>query len=109
MFEFSTVSSAGHKKCVMLFRAYVSRKAAGKGRAILEGVGLLPEVIEMCYVDNPQQEEEAVQSGLLTWRNGGGDEPTWAVLLEAMKYAEIGVQHVKSLEEELLKGALLGT
>ena len=90
----------------MLFRTYVSRKAAGKGRAILEGVGLLPEVIQMCYVDHPHQEEEAVQSGLLTWRNGGGDEPTWAVLLEAMKYAEIGVQHVTSLKEELLKGAL---
>ena len=84
----------------------MSRKAAGKGRAILEGVGLLPEVIQMCYVDHPQQEEEAVQSGLLIWRNGGGDEPTWAVLLEAMKYAEIGVQHVTSLKEELLKGAL---
>ena len=93
----------------MLFRTFVSRKATGKGRAILEGVGLLPEVIDMCYVDHPQQEEEAVQSGLLTWRNGGGDEPTWAILLEAMKYAEYEVQHVTSLEEELLKGALLGT
>lgn len=84
---------------------YVSRKAAGKGRAILEGVGLLPEAIDMHYVDHPLQEEEAVQPGLLTWRNGGGDTPTWEVLLEAMQYAEMGVQHVEALKEELLKGA----
>ena len=32
---------------------------------------------------------------------------TWAVLLEAMDYAEIGVQHISALEEEVLKGTVL--
>ena len=91
----------------MLFRTHVSRQAAKKGRAVLEGVGLLPEVIEMCYQDHPHSEEEAVQSGLIIWQKGGGDTPTWAVLMDAMKYAQIGIQHLKALEEELLKGTLL--
>ena len=92
----------------MLFRSHVSRQAAGKGRAVLEGVGLLSEVIDMCYVDHPHSEEEAVQAGLIIWRNGGGDRPTWRVLMDAIVYAQIGTQHLSALEEELLKGALLG-
>ena len=85
----------------------MSRNAAGKGRAVLEGVGLSPEAIEMCYTNWPRNEEEAVQSGLLRWRAGEGASPTWAVLLEAMDYAEIGVQHISALEEEVLKGTVL--
>ena len=99
---------AGHKRCNMLFRSHVSRQAAGKGRAVLEGVGLLSEVIDMCYVDHPHSEEEAVQAGLIIWRNGGGDRPTWRVLMDAIVYAQIGTQHMRALEEELLRGALLG-
>ena len=91
----------------MLFRSFVSRQAAGKGRAVLEGVGLLSEVIDMCYVDHPHSEEEAVQAGLIKWRNGGGDQPTWRVLMDAIVYAQIGSQHLRTLEEELLKGAVL--
>ena len=84
----------------------MSRNAAGKGRAVLEGVGLSSETIKMCYVNFPHDEEEAVQSGLNRWRNGEGASPTWAVLLEAMDYAEIGVQHITALEEEVLKGTV---
>ena len=90
----------------MLFRTFVSKCAAGKGRAILEGVGLPAEVRDMCYTNHPLDEEEAVQSGLIRWRDRSGNSPTWTVLLESMKYAEIGVQHITKLKEELLKGAV---
>ena len=80
----------------MLFRRCVSQNAAGKDRAVLEGVGLSSEVIEMCYRD--YKEEEAVQSGLNRWRGGNGTSPTWAVLLDAMDYAELSVQHISVLK-----------
>ena len=82
----------------------MSRTAAGNGRAVLEGVGLTYEMIEMCYKNSPQNEEEAIQSGLMKWRNGSGDSTTWAVLIEAMKYARIGTQHVEAMKKELLEG-----
>ena len=88
----------------MLFRKYVSRTAAGSGRAVLEGVGLSHEAIQMCYKNSQQNEEEAIQSGLMKWRDGSGDSPTWAVLIEAMEYAEIGLQHIKKMKEILLEG-----
>ena len=50
-------SSVGHKQCAMLFRRYVSRTAAGSGRAVLEGVGLSHEAIQMCYSKSFQNEE----------------------------------------------------
>ena len=98
------LSVVGHKKCVMLFRRYVSRTAAGSGRAVLEGVGLTPATIEMCYKNWPQNEEEAIQSGLMKWRDGSGDSTTWAVLIEAMEYAQIGTEHIEAMKKELLKG-----
>ena len=82
----------------------MSRTAAGSGRAVLEGVGLSHEAIQMCYSKSFQNEEEAIQSGLMKWRDGSGDSPTWAVLIEAMEYAEIGLQHIKGIKEKLLKG-----
>ena len=82
----------------------MSRTAAGSGRAVLEGVGLTHEMIKMCYMDSPQTEEEAIQSGLMKWRNGSGDSTTWAVLIEAMDYAQIGTQHIEAMKKELLKG-----
>ena len=88
----------------MVFRRYVSRTAAGSGRAVLEGVGLTHEMIEMCYKNSPQNEEEAIQSGLMKWRNGSGYNRTWAVLMEAMDYAQIGTQHIEAMKKELLKG-----
>ena len=82
----------------------MSQTAAGNGRAVLEGVGLTYETIEMCYKNSPQNEEEVIQSGLLKWRNGSGDSTTWAVLIEAMDYAQIGTQHIEAMKKELLKG-----
>ena len=82
----------------------MSRTAAASGRAVLEGVGLTPETIQRCYTDWPHNEEEAIQSGLMKWRNGSGESTTWTVLIEAMKYAEIGTQHIEAMKKELLKG-----
>ena len=90
----------------MLFRIHVSKVAARKGRAILEGVGLPTEVRETCYANHPSDVEEAVQSGLIKWRNGGGSSPTWTVLLNAMEYAEIGVQNIRKLKKEIIKGTV---
>ena len=90
----------------MLFRTYVSENAAVKGRAILEGLGLPAKVRDMCFANHPLNVEEAVQSGLIKWRDGGGSSPTWTKLLNAMEYAKIGMQHVSELKDELLKGAV---
>ena len=81
---------------------YVSRKSAGKGRAVLEGLGLTSETIAACYNRHPLDEEEVVQYGLNKWAEGHhGYSPTWKVLIEAMAYAGIGQQHCKRLKEEL--------
>ena len=94
--------SAAYEGCFILFRKYVSRKAPGKGRALLEGIGLAPETIKACYSSNPLDEEAAVQDGLHKWAEGHhGYHPTWRVLLDAMEYAGIGRQHCEGLREEL--------
>lgn len=87
----------------MLFREHVSRKAASKGRAVLEGVGLDAPKIKACFNSHPLDEEEAVQEGLIMWSEGHCSHrlPTWAVLLEAMLYAELAQQDVQGLEEKL--------
>ena len=100
----SPPSVVDHRQCAMLFRRYVSRTAARNGRAVLEGVGLTHETIEMCYKNSPQNEEEAIQSGLMKWRDGSGGSTTWAVLIEAMDYAQIGTQHIETMKKELLTG-----
>ena len=87
---------------LMLIRTHVSRTAAGKGRAVLEGVGLTYTAISACFTSHPQNEEEAVQLGLTKWIGGQGQRPpTWAVLLEAMDYAQIAQQDVEGLEKKL--------
>ena len=98
---------AGDQKCDMMLRTFVSRVAAGKGRAVLEGLGLPEGMRKMCFENNPLNVEEAIQCGLLQWKNGHGYSPTWEVLLRAITYAEITVQDVKKLKEEILKGAFL--
>ena len=85
----------------MLFRMYVSRQGAGKGKAILEWVGLSPQEIKLCYQSNPSNEEEAIQDGLIKWWETNGDCCTWQVLLGAMKFAGIAQQHCTELVEEL--------
>ena len=85
-----------------LFRTCVSRNAASKGRAVLEGVGLSAETIEACINSHPLNEEEAVQAGLTKWSGGQGlQPPMWEVLIEAMEYAQIAEKHETALKEKL--------
>ena len=85
----------------MLFRKHVSRRAADKGRAVLEGVGLDAPTIQTCFEDNLHKIEEVVQNGLTKWSEGQGLPPTWQVLCESMEYAEIGQQHIQGLKTAL--------
>ena len=86
----------------MLFRIHVSRTAAENGRAVLEGVGLHTVTIRSCFEDHPRNTEAAVQAGLTKWIEGKGRQPpTWKVLLDAMKYAQIGQQHIQDLKADL--------
>ena len=98
-------SSADCPDHLMLFRQYVSRKAAGKARAILEGVGLDSSTIDACFSTHPLNDEEIVQAGLVRWINGQGSPhkqpPTWEVLISAMEYAGIAQQHIKELKGNL--------
>ncbi len=83
----------------MLFRTHVSRKTAGNGRAVLEGVGLDAPTISACFTANSQKEEDAVQEGLIRWCGGKGTQPpTWSVLIAAMDYAEISQQDIAALK-----------
>ena len=94
-------SPAAHSKCAFLLRTYVSRKSAGKGRALLAYFGLDTAEIDMCYADHPHSEEEAVQTGLKKWIES--DLPkTGRVLIGAMEHLEISVQDIRDLKEELL-------
>ena len=94
--------SAENPKHLKLFRMYVSRKAAEKPRAVLEGVGLPKETIDACFGSYPRDDEEAVQAGLAKWSGGQGlQPPTWAELIRAMQYAQIGQQHIENLRKEL--------
>lgn len=99
--DFSVIS-ADHPDHLVLFRENVSRAAAGRGRAVLEGVGLDAEVIEACFQGHPFNEEEAVQAGLIKWSAGQGRQPpTWNVLLEAMDYAKIARRRIHQLKVDL--------
>ena len=92
--------SADRSDHLILFRKYVSRQAAMKGRAILEGVGLDSCTIKACF--STATEEDAVQDGLIRWKDGQGTQPpTWQVLLDAMEYAHIAQQHIEDLKKKL--------
>ena len=78
----------------------MSRQAWGKGRALLEALGLSAAQIAECYGMHPLNEEEAVQHGLQLWLEGGTNT-TWEALLEAMETAEIDVQQREGLKEVL--------
>ena len=94
--------SADRPNYLMFFREHVSRRAAGKGSAVLEGVWLDAPTIEACFRNNPQDVEAAVQAGLTKWAGGQGQQPpTWGVLLEAMEYAEIDSKHIQDLKASL--------
>ena len=92
--------SAGRSDHLKLFRMYVSRKAATKGRAVLEGVELDSCSIQASF--NSASEEAAVQDGLIKWKDGQGRQPpTWEVLISAMEYSNIAQQHIENLRKEL--------
>ena len=94
--------SADRTDYLKLFRTFVSRNAAAKGRAVLEGVELRIETIDACFSSHPLDEEEAVQAGLTRWSGGQGRQPpTWEVLISAMEYAKIAQQHIENLRKEL--------
>ena len=93
--------SADRPGYLMLFRKHVSRKAADKGRAVLEGVGLDAPTIQTCYMDHPQKVEEAIHTGLTKWSGGQGLPATWEVLLAAMEYAEIAEKDIQDLKMAL--------
>ena len=94
--------SADHPNYRMLFRIHVSRQAAGKAKAVLEGVNLNDGTISACFGAHPQNDEETVQEGLTRWTGGQGRQPpTWGVLIAAMQYADIAQQHIQSLREQL--------
>ena len=95
------VSITGCTGYAVLFRKHVSRQGAGKGKAILEFVGLTTAQIELCYQNNPLNEEEAIQDGLHKWQETQGDLCTWQDLLEAMTFAGIAEQHCSQLVQEL--------
>ena len=88
---------------LMLFRTYVSRNAAGKGRAVLEGVGLDSSTIEACFRSNPLDDEGAVQAGLIKWKDSSRQvfPSKWNILIGAMKYAGVAKQHIADLKAEL--------
>ena len=93
---------ADHPDYRELFRKYVSRYTANKGTALLEGLGLENEAIEAHFWNNPRNVEEAVHCGLIQWSEGHeSKQPTWEVLLGAMKHAQIADQHIKGLKNNL--------
>ena len=93
----AVVGRSGH---LVLLRRYVSRQAWGKGRALLEALGLTGAQIARCYGMHPLNEEESVQDGLQAWIEGGRNT-TWGDLLRAMETAGIAMQQRDRLKEEL--------
>ena len=81
----------------------MSRNAASKGRAVLEGVGLNASSIQASFTAHPRNDEEAVQDGLKKWRGGheGFQPSTWGVLIEAIEYAQIDQQDIDGLKNKL--------
>ena len=98
----SASSNADHPRHLMLLRKYVSRRAAGNGRAVLEGVWLDTPTIAACFTAHPLNEEGAVQEGLTKWCGGKGFQPpTWRVLVEAIEFAELAQQDIDGLKATL--------
>ena len=94
--------STDHPRHLMLFRRHISRRAAGNGKAVLEGVGLDAPTIAACFAAQPLNEEGAVQEGLTKWCGGAGFQPpTWRVLVEAIEFAHIAQQDIEALKKEL--------
>ena len=78
----------------------MSSQACGKGKALLEALGLTRAQIAKYYGMYPLNEEESVQVGLQEWIDRDINA-TWRDLLEAMKTARIAVQQCDGLEKKL--------
>ena len=93
--------SADHDNHRMLLRTHVSR-AAGKGEAVLDALCLGADTINACLINNPLNEEAAVQAGLTAWVEGQGTQPpTWRTLFAAMEMARVGQKHILALKKDL--------
>lgn len=88
---------------LMIFRQHVSRKAAGKGRSVLEGLELDSSTIGTLIKNNPDDMELTVQAGLIKWSDGQGSTPTWQVLCDAMAKARMDGSDINSLKQALKK------
>ena len=100
--ELAISLSTGHKDYIRLFRIHVSRKAALKAKAVLEGLRLDQSTIDACISAHPLNDEEIVQDGLTRWCGGKGTQPpTWNVLIDAMDYADIAQQDIEELKRKL--------
>ena len=94
--------SAGRPGYPKLFRIHVNRNAAGKAKAVLEGLGLDQPTINACVTAHPLDDEAIVLDGLTRWCGGKGTQPpTWGTLIQAMAYAQIDQHAVQGLKEEL--------
>ena len=87
---------------LMIFRQHVSRRAAGKGKSVLEEVELDTAIIDMLIENNPDDMESTVQAGLIKWSDQS-KTPTWQVLCEAMKEASMDLSDINSLKQALTK------
>ena len=87
----------------MMFRQHVSRKAAGKGRSVLEGLKLDSATIDTLIENNPNDIESTVQAGLIKWSGGQGRPFTWQVLCDAVEEARMDVSDINSLKQALKK------
>ena len=96
-------SLEGRRNSAALVRIYVSQKAAGKDRALMDFLGLDQSRIQKHYANHPRNIVEAVQAALMEWA-GSSPSKTWKMLVDAMKQAEFAVQEVRGLTEELQKG-----
>ena len=96
-------SLEGRRNSAALLRIYVSQKAAGKDRALMDFLGLDQSRIQKHYANHPRNIVEAVQAALMEWA-GSSPSKTWKMLVDAMKQAEFAVQEVRGLTEELQKG-----
>ena len=77
-------------------------RAAGKGKAVLDALGLSADSSKACFNNHPGNEEEAVQAGLTKWVEGQGKQPpTWGVLLAAMEREGTMSQHIGGLKKDL--------
>ena len=81
-----------------LLRKHVAQNVGQHGHSLLIMLGLSDAQIRMLHNDNPYNYANAIHSGLLRFKDGGG---TWGKLIEGMKEAKIGLEYIEALKGEL--------